>query len=823
MKKHILAIVAIFMVALFQPTLAQTGYYKPGQIAQKLKKLNVLGTVLYVAAHPDDENTRLITYYANEALLRTGYLSATRGDGGQNLIGSEIREGLGIIRTQELLAARRIDGGLQFFSRANDFGYSKNPDETFNIWNRDQVLADFVWTIRNLRPDVLITRFDANGISHGHHTASAILAREAFDLAGDPEAFPEQLEYVEVWQPKKIFWNVSWWHLRGGADTTGLMKVEMGGYNPLLGASYGEIAAQSRSMHKSQGFGSSGSRGNQTEFLRQLAGPIDKSPFGDLDFTWSRVEGSNEVEALINQAIKNYDPSAPWKIASLLLQARDALDQVEDDFWRKVKRKELDEIIVAIGGIYASLSSDATYYTPGDSLRIDFEVINRSPLGVKVEEITFSGFINPVPVNSILTENRTFRSELNFVFPESTPYSTPYWLKNPAALGMYDVPDQKLIGKAENSPVITGKVNLSIEGREIDLDIPVFFRSTDPVIGEVKTPLVVGPEVTLRMKSEVLVFGTNEAKTVEVELLAGKKAVNGILKLQTPEDWKISPETISFRLSEKGETQAFAFEIQPPGTASAGTIKAEAVVKDVVFTKEKTTIDYAHIPSQTTFSNAEAKVIRLDLERKGNMIGYIVGAGDAIPQNLEEVGYRVETLSKDQIVLSDLKKYDAIVLGARAFNTQKWLSYKNEVLFDYVKQGGTLISQYHKSYGLVTPRVAPFDLRISRDRVTVEEAPVRFLQPEHPVLNYPNKITEQDFQGWVQERGLYFANQWSDEFVPILSSNDPGESEKKGGLLVAKYGEGFYVYAAYSWFRELPAGVPGAYRLFVNLLSLGNE
>lgn len=820
MKTH--ALLSYLLLALsFNLYSQESRTYKPGDIRQKLEKLNVLGTVLYVAAHPDDENTRLITYYANEELMRTAYLSATRGDGGQNLIGPEIREELGLIRTQELLAARRTDGGQQFFSRANDFGYSKNPDETFNIWDREKVLADFVWAFRKFKPDVIITRFSDTRRSHGHHTASAILAREAFKLSGDKNAYPEQLSYVETWEPKKIFWNTGRWAFSDEMDTSKLVTINVGGYNPLLGESYMEIAAKSRSMHKSQGFGSSGSRRDQIEYLEQWGGMQTKEVFDDIDTSWDRVKGSKEVAFFIDKAINMYDESDPSKIIAPLMGARKALDKIQDDFWKGIKQQEIDELIIAASGLYIALNADQSNYAVGDSIIIALEAVNRSNAEIQLEGIKFKNWVNPISFKASLLYNKPITSEMNFVIPNGTPYSHPYWLRNQGTLGMYNVNDQLQIGEPENEAAFTGTVELSLNETSIKLDVPVVFKRTDPVKGEVTEPLTVGPPVMVNISSGVLVFGDNDSKSVDVRVIAGTKNSKGKVSLMAPSGWTVSPENYEFSLAQKREEQVFTFNISPPSVASEGVVSVKTEIDGKVYKKGLTVIDYSHITKQTLYPDSEVKVVKLDLEKRGNQIGYIVGAGDAIPQNLEQIGYDVTTLSKDDVTAQNLAQYDAVILGVRAFNTVAWLSYKNVELFDYVKNGGNLIIQYNTSHRLVTKDIAPYDLKLSRDRVAVEQAPVEIIGFDHPVMNGPNRITDKDFEGWVQERGLYFPNEWSDEFTPILKSNDPGESPKTGGLLVAKYGKGYYVYSGYSWFRELPAGVPGAYRIFVNMISLG--
>lgn len=803
---------------------AQTTY-KPGEIRQKLEKLNVLVSVLYVAAHPDDENTRLIAYFANESLTRTAYLSATRGDGGQNLIGPEIREGLGLIRTHELLGARAIDGGEQFFSRANDFGYSKHPDETFNIWDKEKVLADFVWVFRKFRPDVIVTRFSLKpGVTHGHHTASAMLAKEAFALSADENAYPEQLAYVDPWQPKKIFWNTSWWFFRNTGqkmDTASLVTVNVGKYNPLMGASYPEVAARSRSMHKSQGFGSSGRRGDQFEYLDQWGGELTGDVFGGIETSWNRVAGSEEVAFFINKGIEMYDEQNPATIIDPLMSARRALDKLEDSFWKKIKIKEIEDIILAVSGLYIAVTSDQPSYAVGDTVELSVEAINRADSPFTLDQVKISGQQNAIPLSAPLLNNKVFNSSMKLKLSDSESYAHPYWLIEEGTLGMYEVNDQMKIGKPQNTPALEAEVVLSMSGEKIIRKIPVVFKRTDPVDGEVTEPLTIGPPAMVNIEGGVLVFGDENAKTVNVRVIAGKENVSGEVSLDVPKGWEIAPKNHSFNLSLKGEEQLFSFEIIPPGGASEGFLRGKLDIGGKTFNKGLTVIDYDHIPKQTLYPDARVRIVKLDIKKKGNLIGYIEGAGDAIPENLEQVGYTVEMLSKDDVVLDNLEKYDAIILGVRAFNTVDWLSFKNEVLFEYVKTGGNLMVQYNTNRRLVTNKVAPYPLRISRDRVAVEEAPVSILNKAHPAMNEPNKISQADFEGWVQERGLYFPDEWSDSFTPILASNDPGESSKEGGLLIAKYGEGYYVYSGYSWFRELPAGVPGAYRIFVNLISLG--
>ncbi len=798
--------------------------YSSSDIYHLLKKTNVLGSVLYVAAHPDDENTSMISYFANQELMETGYLSATRGDGGQNLIGADIREKLGLIRTQELLAARSIDGGNQFFSRATDFGYSKHPNETFNIWDKEKVLADFVWVIRNFQPDIMITRFSEQpGVTHGHHTASAILAREAFKLAGDKSAFPEQLQYVDIWQPEKLFWNTSWWFYRitgEKLDTTGLKKVDVGKYNPLLGLSYSEMAASSRSMHKSQGFGATGTRGTDIEYLEQLEGKNSKNLFDDINTSWSRLENGESVGKHIENALFAYDHQKPWVIVDDLLMALEAIENIKNKYWKDLKKKQIMEVLAASMGLYLEATANDFAFVAGDSITISFEAVNRSDIDVSLKEIFFDQVRGQqIKLNQQLSDNNKLTYDHVLKLPDNLAISNPYWLQNKGSIGMYDVKDQLLIGKPENSPSLSVGFVIDVAGVELIINKPVVFKKNDPVEGEKYQPLEIIPPVFVNIESSVNIFSEAKGKPVQVKVIAGKNNLSGKLSLSIGENWQVSPSTIDFTIDSKGNEHSFTFHVIPPEHQEVIEGSAIATIggKEYSFALER--LIYEHIPVQGYYPESRARFVKIDLKRNGNRIGYIQGAGDDIPTSLEQVGYEVDFLTKDDIEAENLRKYDAVICGVRAFNTVDWLSYKNSELFKYVEDGGNLLVQYNTSHRLITQELAPYSLELSRDRITVEETPVRLLNPNHDVWNYPNKITINDFDNWVQERGLYFPNKWSKEFEPLTESGDPGEDLLNGGLLVAKYGKGNYIYTGYSWFRELPAGVPGAYRIFVNLIS----
>lgn len=826
MKRTARIVAVIILIISSVPSNAQ----KPqtvdaAEILKKLEKLQVLANVLYVAAHPDDENTRLIAYFSKHELANTGYFAFTRGDGGQNLLGPEIREKLGVIRTQELLAARRIDGGRQFFSRAVDFGYSKNPDETFKVWDREKVLGDLVWVIRNFKPDIIITRFNTlPGTTHGHHTASAILAREAFKLAGDPGSYPEQLAYTEVWQPRRIFWNTSWWFYgRRDFDSSGMVKINVGTYDPVLGLSYSELAAESRSMHKSQGFGASGQRGDDMEYLTQWEGDhATGSTFDDMDISLSRVTGGATIKVMIDDIIDKYDEADPERIIPDLLNLRQAVSQINDKFWKMKKLNEIDELIYDCTGMFLEVRASDFSATPGSDLKINVEAINRSDGHIELEKFIVNGSRQDTTLNYVLKNNKDLEFETNMHIPEGLPVSQPYWLRNKPEKGMFVVKDQKLIGKPENDPAMSARFTLNIDGTEITYQKPVIYKENDPVKGEVYRPFIIIDPVQVNLDNDVYIFPDNAPRTVNLTVRAGEDHILGTLSLNLDPHWKVTPESIEVGLDDKNEEKVYSFQVTPPAEAREDTLKATVMYRGKEYSRGFETIDYSHIPEQTLFPVAETKMVKLNIQKKGHLVGYIEGAGDDIPQCLEQIGYKVEFLHDDDFANGTLNNYDAIVVGVRAYNTVAKMKFYQPKLMEYVKNGGTLIVQYNNSYRMVTENIGPYPLELSHDRVTVEEAPVTILAKDNPVMNTPNKIGQNDFKGWVQERGLYFADKWDSRYTPVLSCHDPGEEARNGGFLVTQYGKGYYIYTGYSWFRELPAGVSGAYRIFANMISLGN-
>jgi LmbE family N-acetylglucosaminyl deacetylase len=795
------------------------------EIQLALQKLNVLGRVLYVAAHPDDENTNLMALWANGSLYDTAYLCVTRGDGGQNLIGPELGERLGLIRTHELLAARKLDRGRQFFTRALDFGFSKSSAETLKIWDRDKILADIVWVIRKWKPDVVVTRFNTeDDRTHGHHTASALLTREAFQAAGDPKRFPEQLALFEPWKATRLVWNTSPFFFSNRNipfDPTGLATLEAGGFNPLLGKAFTEIAAASVSMHKSQGVGRPPIRGARKEYFKPLEGAATTGGlFDGIDTTWSRVPKAEAIAEKVKELLATFVPIDPAASVPKLLDLRKALVQSDDKNWFAAKAGEIDALIAACLGLHIESSTTNAVVTAGQQLPIKLEAINRSKVPVHLLEARTPVSGEQLRLDMPLPQDQLVAKDLSPTLPKEVTSTQPYWLRKPAALGTFVVDDQKLIGLPENPPPFPVEVMVRVGEQDLRYLIDTRHRTVDPIAGELRHGLVIAPPVFANLQNSAFVFGDDKSKTIQVRVTASTGAVRGQLKLEAPKGWRIEPASVPVDL-KAADAESFAmFTIHPPPTPGEATLRAVVTVdgRDYSFARER--ISYQHIGVHTLMPPAEAKIVRADIKKKGELIGYISGAGDEIPQSLQQIGYNVKMLDSTEITAENMKRFDAVVLGIRAYNTQERIANWQPELLAYVEAGGVVVTQYITTADLKTKQIGPFPLEISRERVTDETAEMRVLTPDHPLLNTPNKITPEDFKGWVQERGLYFSNKWDPAWRPIFSSNDPGEKALDGGQLVAKFGKGYFIYTGYSWFRQLPAGVPGAYRLFANMVSL---
>lgn len=806
-----------FLLLLLSPSLLKAQInteLNASEIKLGLEGLRVTGSVLYIAAHPDDENTRLLAYLAKERKVRTGYLSLTRGDGGQNLIGNEQAELLGLIRTHELLAARKIDGAEQFFTRANDFGFSKTAEESFKIWDKEKVLSDMVWVIRSFQPDVIITRFPPDArAGHGHHAGSAILAHEAFNAAADPNRFPEQLKTVKVWKAKRLLWNTFNF---GGNNTTSedQLKIDVGSYNPLLGKSYGEIAAESRSKHRSQGFGSALQRGSATEYFSHVAGIRAESDlFDGVNLHLYKNSDMVEADQILDDVNSAFDLTDPSYSLPKLLELKKVVNG------KPFKHKELDRLILACAGIWFEAQANRPAYALGEDVPTRIQAISRVkqdfglPVNLKEKVTSTSLTLSP---NKFITADRRFRADAAVI-------TQPYWLRKKHPIGMYAIDNNALIGMPEESPRLFADFVISIGDTDIAIKEPVIYKFTDPSRGEIYQQVVVAPPVTATISEQSVMFEGNKPKNVVVQLKSFKKDSRGVLEPVLPEGWKTSPSKIDFTLPEVGDEQTVSFNINPSGRTEEGTIRMQTTIEGKKYSKGLRVISYDHIPVQTLFPEAEAVAKKLDLKIAGKKIGYVEGAGDLVAQSLTQIGYDVTVLSPEQVINNDLSGFDAIVTGVRLYNVSGKISAMQPKLLDYVEGGGTLVVQYNVSSGLKLDKIGPYHFKLSRDRVTEENAKVSFLDEKHPVLNSPNKIAATDFDNWVQERGLYFLSDLDPKYTPLLSMGDTGDQQSNGSLVIADYGKGKFVYTSISFFRQLPAGVKGAYRLFVNLLSAGSS
>ncbi|HSQ44145.1 MAG TPA: PIG-L family deacetylase [Ginsengibacter sp.] len=797
--------------------------YTSSEIFQQIKKLNVLASVLYVGAHPDDENNALLPYFAKEKLWRTAYLSLTRGDGGQNLIGDEQGIELGLIRTQELLAARRVDGAEQYFTRAYEFGFSKSAAEALRIWEKEKILSDVVWVIRKYQPDIIIKRFPPDKrAGHGHHAASSILAQEAFTAAADPTKFPEQFKYgVKPWQAKRILWNT---YNFGGNNTTSedQLKIDIGGYNPLIGKSYGELGGEARTMHKSQGEGRPRRRGESYEYFATTGGEAPKNDLMDGIVTdWKRIPGGEPVEAMVNDIISNYNIAQPDLSVPSLVKLYQAIKALPESNWRNKKLDEAEQIIEECSGLFVEATSSQSQVVQGGNLSINFNLIKRENVDASLKNISVENFDSTITATLPTNQNVSINKTLHVA--DDKKISQPYWLVYPLKGGTFDVRDQTLIGKAQNDPSFEASFLVNIDGEDFVTKRPVQYRYTDPVKGDTYEPIPVLPKIELSYTKDNFI-SLNGAPVKAIIHLKSNLDNSESYKVvqQYSKNWATDIPSFTYDTKDNKEiykTATFTSKTNETNNSEEIHLKTN----DGNYNGYTKTISYNHIPTITYFPEAKANLVKLDIKIIGKKIGYIIGAGDKVPDALKDMGYDVTTLTEKDITDENLRHYDAIITGIRAYNLYEYLSDKNDVLMRYVKNGGNMIVQYMKSnqVGDKNITVGPYPFKISSgSRVTEEDAKVTFLLPGNPALNYPNKITEKDFEGWVQERSTYQATTLDPHYVTPLGMHDTDDAQSNGSLAIAKYGKGNFVYASLVFFRQLPDGVPGAYRLMANLIAL---
>ncbi|MBE0656524.1 MAG: PIG-L family deacetylase [Bryobacteraceae bacterium] len=807
---------------------AATGLCAAGSadVLERIERLRNTGRVLMIAAHPDDENTALLAYCARGRKLQTAYLSLTRGEGGQNLIGSEQGIMLGVIRTEELLAARRLDGARQYFTRAIDFGFSKTAEETMRFWGKDEVLADVVWVVRKFRPDVIILRFSGTPRDgHGHHQASAMIGKDAFHAAADASRFADQLKDAAVWKARRVMWNgfsFTREQEREMSSAPKAVRVDTGEYDPLLGMSYGELASLSRSQHRSQGFGTGPRRGSQMNALFTVDGEAAVNDFMDgVDTTWGRFEGGKTVADALDEALAAFEPRAPENSLPGLLKARRAMAAMQAAE-AKERLAELDEAIAAAAGIHFEASTSRGMTTPGGEVEVTLTAIARGKTPVSLKGATVGGTAvaaGTLGVNQILTAKQKVAA------PART--SQPYWLREPASAGMFKVADRRMLGEPANAPAIEARAVFAVEGVEFELARPVEHVWVDRSKGEEREPLEVLPAVAVELDGTAMVFPDAQPKEVSLNLASMSRDIGGTVRLEPPEGWSAAPDTQRFDISTTGQSTV-KFTVTPPRGESRGVVRAVAQTTSGRADGGLVRLTYDHITPRTIAVPAEAAVIRQDFKVLSKRIGYIMGAGDQIPRALEQMGCEVTMLEKADLEKGDLSRFDAIVTGVRAFNVREDLRRASSRLWEYARQGGTVVVQYNVMDGQFWSNEAgtltslgPYPVQLSRDRVTVEEAPVKAVLPDHALLNAPNKIVAADWDGWVQERGLYFAGKWDEKYETPIEMNDPGERPSRGSLLTVRVGKGAYVMSGLSFFRQLPAGVPGAYKLFANMISAG--
>lgn len=816
-KTRLIYSLCLFLLCCFSGVI-QAQSIPSSEIYHQLLRLRETKRVLYVAAHPDDENTRLIAYLTHGEHAEVAYLSLTRGDGGQNLIGKELGVELGQIRTQELIKARETDGGRQFFTRAMDFGFSKNPTETLQNWDKEKVLADVVWAIRRFQPDIIITRFNTiPGVTHGHHTTSAILAGEAFKIAGDPNYYPEQLAYVKPWSPKRIFFNA--YNFRGEFEPEEGKKYyafEVGGYNPLLGETYHQISADSRTMHKSQGFGSTAGAGLAKDYIEQVDGEdYQNSPFDQVEDRWTLIKGGLEAKSQLEKLIADFDLRRPENSLNGMLSLRKTLLALNsDETWVKEKIQNLDQLILNAMGFEAEFIIRKEIGFPGESIRS--ELILTNPTDLPVQNISFAVADAQFPLDRAVQSNNASTLPINFTLSEIADYSQPYWLEKPIDGALYQVRNPTQIGDPFNQPFVDGNLSFQIDSESFSLDLPLMYKYNDQVDGEVKQPFVIVPEVDLELSSNqvFLVGGADPTLTVTVnfrdKFLEGDLYFEGISQDQF--------RVLSVEDIPSQKKRVFKVAFLPNGEGKKNLTATFATPEGKVYNLITKRISYKHIPNLTYFTPATIGLIQADWKLSGSKIGYIPGAGDDVPGILSSLGYQVTMIGEGDYSVDYLSQFKTIIVGIRAYNTNSDLANNQQAIMGYVRSGGNVIVQYNTSSPLLTSQLGPFPFTIGRDRVTVEGSSVG-ADWSHPILTSPNRVTEADFGGWVQERGLYFAEKIDPNYQTPLTMQDPDENVSSGSLIVGMYGEGTYVYTGISFFRQLPAGVPGAIKLFVNLIE----
>jgi LmbE family N-acetylglucosaminyl deacetylase len=808
-------------------------------IRYALEKLNVLGSVLLIGAHPDDENNGFLAYLSRGRKIRTGYLSLTRGEGGQNLIGNEQGKYLGVLRTQELLAARRVDGASQYFTRAIDFGFTKTVSETMEKWGHDKILSDVVWVIRRQQPDVVVLDFSGTPADgHGQHQVSAILGKEAYTAAADPNQFPEQLKWVKPWQAKRLMQVLYMPPGANGAMAKDAVSLPVGDYDAVLGKSYRELAVLSRNEHKSQGMVQMTTFGAQATTVIMVGGTPAKQDLMDgIDTTWNRVAGGARVNEILARAQNDFDDLHPEKTVASLLVARAIVVGLAktDDLWAQWKLDEIDEAIALCAGLRTEAQADSFAYVPGATADMKLTAISRSHLPITLAGIHLSGWKDSDAnvTDKPLAYNREETVDIKMTVPKDRAWSQPFWLRDPASGDIYDIKDQTLIGRADLIPEVTARFDFTVDGRPFSVTQPLHYRYADPARDEFVRPVIVEPPVSVELPAQNFVVAIGTVKEISVVVRARIAGQTGELVFNAPPGWVAAPEKAAFDLKDAGATQEAKFRLMPPPNSGTGNFKVVAsVANGPQVAAMVDTIDYWHIPAQTVLETSGGTMAAVQMKVLAKRVGYVMGSDDKMPEAIREMGCQVDLLGEQDLSTGDLSVYDAIVTGLRAYAVRADLRAAQQRMLRYVSDGGTLVVQYNRlDDRRISPSVAdaldhmgPYPFLLSQgntERVTDENAPVKILDPASPIVRSPNAIGPEDFKGWIQERGVYFADTWDPRYQTPFETHDPDDKELKGSLLYARYGKGAYIYTSFSWFRELPAGIPGAFRIFANLLSAG--
>lgn len=819
-RGHGLQGISLFALSLaFTPAGAQQ--VRPassGKIYHEIAQLRNMVNVLYVAAHPDDENTRLLAYLVNDRNIRTAYLSLTRGDGGQNILGSEQGEALGLIRTHELIEARKLDGAEQYFSRAIDFGFSKTKEETFKHWSKEQLTSDAVWTMRKFRPDVVICRFPPDTLAgHGQHAASAVVAAAAFKASGDKTQYTDQLKYYAAWQPKRLLQNT---YRFGSRNTTSedQFKLPVGQYVPAMGMGVGELAGQSRSVHKSQGAGTPSVPGLQTEYFKLIGGDsLSTSLFDGIDITWGRV-GRPDIGEDLENILQKFSFTHPDASIPALLVVRKKITGVKDEYWRKEKLEEIDQAILDCTGLMAEVYTKQPQTVAGASLPFTLHIIARSTVPVELAAISWGGA--DTTVRKRIANDTLLTFEHSITIPENTPVTQPYWLSSVhAEKDMFTIPDEQLLGLPETPAGLSVSVRLLIDGTEFNLKAPLSYKKLDPVKGDIVEQLRIVPGVTVGFNAGLLMAAADGSVTADVHLHAYTDVSNATLELSS---YKAVMATVNNITMAAGADTIIPVRVQFAAGKSSYSLDATLSAGVNRYAKAQHLIQYNHLPVLQHFTASSVKVLTPDWKCKAKNIAYLEGAGDLVPSVLRQAGLNVDILKESDLTnAANLKKYDAVITGIRAVNVEKRMAYWLPVLLKYAENGGTLIMQYNTLQDMATTKLGPYPFTLSDKRVTEEDATITFADPKSRLLNYPNTITEKDFAGWVQERGLYFPVTWDEKYTPVFTMNDEGERPLSGSTLYTTWGKGHYIYTALSFSRQLPAGNKGAIRLLMNMMSVG--